>query len=128
MSLKELKEKRGACHAGARSAWRNQEEHRRSSRGRADKRHDDIMAEFDKIEAMIAREQRLSAPRLALRLRAEEERAAKRPTGADTESARGQDEGAKPEYRAVFYKFLSGGASLDALDAEERGSARWRCR
>jgi HK97 family phage major capsid protein len=49
----------------------------------------------------------------------EEERKAKRPNAEDG-TQRGQDEPRNAEYREVFHKFLSNGASLDALDAEER--------
>ncbi|TIN83109.1 phage major capsid protein [Mesorhizobium sp.] len=120
MTLRELNEKRGRLVTQAREALdaikANTDEARAAE---LEARHDAIMADFDKIEADIAREQRMAAAEERIARAAEEERRRQRPTGVDTEQ-RGQSEGAAPEYRAVFHKFLAGGASLDALDAEER--------
>lgn len=120
MSLTELNEKRGRLVTQAREALEEIKKNTDEARAaELDARHDAIMADFDKIEADIAREQRVAAAEARIAAAAEEERKAKRPTGADTE-ARGASEGAKKEYREVFHKYLSNGASLDALDAEER--------
>jgi HK97 family phage major capsid protein len=120
MSLKELEDKRMKLVADARAALdeitKNTDEARAAE---LDKRHDDIMAEFDKVEGVIEREKKMAEVEARFAARQEEERAKKRPKGDDAE-ARGQDEGAKKEYREVFYKYLSVGASLDELDAEER--------
>ncbi|MGN6536942.1 MAG: phage major capsid protein, partial [Mesorhizobium sp.] len=128
MSLTELNEKRGELLTKAREALdeikKNTEESRAAE---LDKRHDEIMAEFDRTEKLIDREQKLAdaEKRIAERAEAEERaaREAKRPKGEDVEQ-RGKAEADKPEYRGVFFKFLSNGASLDALDAEERGVLR----
>lgn len=120
MSLTELNEKRQRLVAQAREALdeikKNTDEARAAE---LDARHDAIMSEFDGIEKQIEREQRVAAAEARIAAAAEAERAKKRPHGADDE-ARGADEGAKKEYREVFYKYLSVGASLDELDAEER--------
>jgi HK97 family phage major capsid protein len=124
MTLRELQEKRSKLVHDAREAMgeikKNTDEARAAE---LNKRHDDIMAEFDKIDADIEREQRMAAAEERIARAAEEERKAKRPTGGDTEQ-RGQSEGNKPEYRSVFFKFIANGASLDALDTEERAILR----
>lgn len=121
MSLTELQEKRGRLVAQAREALdeitKNTDEARSAE---LDKRHDAIMAEFDGIEAKIAREERVAAAEARIAEAAEaEKRAKKRPKGEDVDT-RGQDDGNKKEYREVFYKFLAGGADLGELDNEER--------
>jgi len=120
MAIKELADKREKLLTDARGALdevgKNTDESRAAE---LEKRHDDIMVEFDKVEKLIEREQRLADAEARIAARAEEERKAKRPIGGDTE-ARGQDEGAKPEYREVFYKYLASGANLDELSGEER--------
>jgi HK97 family phage major capsid protein len=120
MTLTELQEKRGRLVTQARDALneitKNTDEARASE---LDARHDAIMADFDKVEKQIEREERQAAVEARLAERAAEERARKRPTGSDDE-ARGQDEGEKLEYRKVFYKFIAEGADLAALEPEER--------
>lgn len=120
MSLTELQEKRGRLMTQAREALdeikKNTDEARATE---LDKRHDDIMAEFDRIERTIEREQKMADVEARFAARQEEERAKKRPKGEDTDT-RGQDEGDTLEYREVFYKFLAGGADLGELEPEER--------
>lgn len=120
MSLKELNEKRGQLVAQAREALaeikKNTDEARAAE---LDARHDAIMADFDKIEATIAREERVAAAEARINAVADEERRNKRP-GATGGEARGHDEGDKPSYRSVFYKYLASGANLDELSGEER--------
>lgn len=120
MSLTELQEKRGRLMTQAREAL--DEINKNTDEARAaelDKRHDDIMAEFDKVEKNIGREQRMAAAEARLARAADEERVKKRPTGDDTD-VRGQDNGEALEYRTVFYKFLAGGADPSELSGEER--------
>ena len=120
-TIAELREQRGRLVAQAREAL--DEINKNTDEARAaelDARHDAIMADFDKLEAKIEREQKQAEIEARLADRAEaEKRAKKRPTGEDTEG-RGADEGKNPEYREVFYKFLAGGATFDELTAEER--------
>lgn len=120
MSATELQEKRGRLVAQAREALdaitSNTDEARSAE---LEARHDAIMADYDKVEKLIEREQKMAEVEARFNARQEEERAKKRPGREDSE-ARGQDDGNKKEYREVFYKFLSTGADLGELDAEER--------
>lgn len=75
--------------------------------------HDTAMAEYDRLEKQITREETLAR----IEQRTEEARARMRPTPGDVE-ARGQDEGAAIEYRTVFAKVLCG--MSDELSPEER--------
>lgn len=75
--------------------------------------HDTAMAEYDRLEKQISREETLAR----IEQRTEEARARMRPTPSDVE-ARGQDEGAAVEYRTVFAKVLCG--MSDELSPEER--------
>ncbi len=79
--------------------------------------HDAAMAEHDRIEKLIEREEKV----VALERRQEEQRAKQRPNPGDTES-RGQDDGDKIEYRGVFAKVVCGG--FDDLTPEERAVLR----
>jgi HK97 family phage major capsid protein len=120
MTLKELQEKRKKLVADARTALdeitKNTDEARSAE---LEKRHDDIMAEFDKIEKDIAREERVAK----LEKEAEERRAKQRPI-PDNGETRGQDDPEKVEYRSAFYKFLSVGGDLSELSSEERSVLR----
>lgn len=119
-TIAELREQRGRLVAQAREAL--DEINKNTDEARAaelDARHDAIMADFDKLEAKIERENKQAELEARLEERSREERAKKRPTGEDTEG-RGADQGNGPEYREVFYKFLAGGATFDELTAEER--------
>ncbi|MBZ9984941.1 phage major capsid protein [Mesorhizobium sp. BR-1-1-8] len=119
MSLKDLNEKRGQLVTQAREALdaikKNTDEARAAE---LDSRHDAIMADFDKIEATIAREERVAAAEARINAAAEEERKNKRPVSNG--EGRGADTEEKLEYRTVFYKYLASGASLDELSGEER--------
>jgi HK97 family phage major capsid protein len=121
MSLKDLNEKRGSLVAQAREALDEIKKNTDDARSaELDARHDTIMADFDKVEKLIAREQKLADIEKRFEDRAAEERAKKRPGSASADEARGQDDGAALEYRSVFYKYLASGASLDELSGEER--------
>lgn len=125
MSLTQMQEQRGRLMTQAREALNeinaNTDEARSAE---LEARHDTIMAEFDKVEKNIEREERTAAAEARIANAAAEERARQRPNGGDT-TARGQDEGGdRPSYRSVFFKFLATGASLDALDSEERSILR----
>lgn len=120
MRITELQEQRGRLVTQAREAL--DEINKNTDEARAaelDARHDAIMADFDKVEKSIEREERQAALEARLEERSREERAKKRPTGEDTEG-RGADEGQKVEYRDIFYKFLANGADMGELSAEER--------
>jgi HK97 family phage major capsid protein len=81
--------------------------------------HDAAMAEHDRIEARAIREEKQAA----LEKRSEELRAAQRP-GNGAVQARGQDEGARPDYRTAFYAMLAAGADVSELSAEHRAALR----
>lgn len=122
--LKELLEKREKLVADARSAL--DEINKNTDEARAaelERRHDDIMAEFDKIEGKIEREKRMADAEKRLEERARQEREARRPQPGDGE-ARGQDDGEALEYRQVFFRFIAGGGDPSNLSAEERGILR----
>ncbi|MEF2549995.1 phage major capsid protein [Aurantimonas sp. A2-1-M11] len=124
MNLNEMQEKRGRLMTEAREALdaiKSNTDEARSTE--LEQRHDTIMADFDKVEGMIAREQKQADIEKRLEERAAEERARKRPNGGDGE-ARGTDDGEKLDYRSVFYKFVSRGADLGELEPEERAILR----
>lgn len=122
--LKELIEKREKLVADARSALdeikKNTDEARAAE---LENRHDDIMADFDKVEVQIGREQRMAAAQKRIDDAAAEERAKKRPISGGGE-ARGQDEGETLEYREVFHKFIACGGDPTELSSEERAVLR----
>lgn len=120
MNLTEMQDKRGQLVTQAREALAEIKKNTDESRSvELEARHDAIMADFDKLEKNIEREQKLADIEKRLEERAAEERAKKRPVPGDGD-ARGQDEGGKPEYREVFYKFIASGADLGELEPEER--------
>lgn len=121
MTIKELNEKRAKLVVDAREALgeitKNTDEARAAE---LEKRHDDIMADFDKTEKMIEREERVAAAEK----KAEEARAKQRPISSEGQEARGQDEGDKLEYRQVFHKFIACGGDPTELSSEERAVLR----
>lgn len=119
MSLKELTEKRAKLVVDARAALEEIKKNTDEARAtELSERHDKIMAEFDTVDTNIAREQKLAE----IEKRDEEARAKMRPIPKDGES-RGQDEGAKTEYRDVFRKIVSG-VQVGDLSTEERAVLR----
>lgn len=120
--LKELLEQRDKLIADARAAL--EEIRKNTDEARAaelDKRHDDIMAEVDKLDERIAREERMAKAEKE----AEERRATQRPIGPDSET-RGQDTPNEGEitYRDAFYAMLACGGDPSALPAEQRAVLR----
>lgn len=121
MTLKEMQEKREKLVADARAALGEIRTNTDDTRAaELEQRHDAIMADFDKLEADIAREERVATAER----QAEERRAAQRPIGSDGES-RGQDLGdAELTYRDVFYSMLASGGDPSALSPEQRDVLR----
>lgn len=116
MSLTELHEKRGRLVTQAREALDEIKGNTDESRAaELEARHDAIMADFDKVEANIAREERVAA----MEARAEEARAKARPDMGGTE-ARGVDEGKALEYREAFLELARAGFSEQDISAEAR--------
>lgn len=121
MNLAEMQDKRGQLMTQAREALSEIKKNTDDARAaELDARHDAIMAEFDKLEKNIEREQRLAAAEERIAKRAEEERAKQRPGAGDAGEARGVDDGEKLDYRTVFYNFLARGADLGEMTPEER--------
>ena len=121
MTLRQLQEKREKLVADARSALDEIRKNTDDARAaELEQRHDTIMADFDRVEGDIKREERMAAAEQ----RAEESRARRRPNPGDGE-ARGEDDPEKPvEYRQAFQKWVASAGDLSALSPEERSSLR----
>lgn len=116
-SLTELQEKRGRLMTQAREALEEIKGNTDESRAKElEDRHDKIMAEFDALDANIAREQKLAD----IEKREAESRAANRPIPKDDKQVRGQDEGKQLEYREVFRKLVSGMTPGEMTPEEQR--------
>jgi HK97 family phage major capsid protein len=116
MNLTEMHDKRGRLVTEARSALdeikTNTDEARATE---LEQRHDAIMADLDKLDSNIAREERVAK----LEKEAAEAREARRPDQGG--EARGAEEGAKkPEYREAFIALARSGFDVQSLSAEER--------
>ena len=81
--------------------------------------HDTAMAEHDRLDKEIEREEKL----LALENRAEEQRSRQRPLMPDQRS-NNNTPNAGAEYRSAFYSMLANGGDVTALSAEERSVLR----
>jgi HK97 family phage major capsid protein len=116
MNLTQMQEKRGELVTQAREALdeisSNTDEARAAE---LDQRHDKIMADFDKIEASIAREERQAK----IEKIAEEARAASRPN-LGVEETRGADEVKRLEYRDAFIELARAGFDPQAIGEEAR--------
>ncbi|CAM3092264.1 phage major capsid protein [Paracoccus nototheniae] len=123
MTLKELIEKRARLMAEARSALDeikgNTDEARAAE---LDTRHDTIMAEFDRVETLIKREQRLAEIESRAAAQDDEQRGRQRPL-SDGEG-RGTDDGDELTYRQAFHRFITRGGDITELSTEERAVLR----
>lgn len=121
---RELIEKREKLVADARSALdeikKNTDEARAAE---LEKRHDDIMAEFDRVDAQLVREKRMADAEKRIEERAAEERARNRPIPGGGEG-RGQDEGEEVSYRSAFHRYVQVAGDMSALSDEERAALR----
>ena len=116
MSLTALQEQRGRLVTQAREALEEIKTNTDESRSaELEQRHDTIMAEFDAVEAKIAREERVAK----LEREEEECRAKSRPNMGEGEG-RGQDEPAKPSYRDAFVALARCGFNPQELSDEQR--------
>src|SRR5882757_8603095 len=113
MTIKELRERQATIVAEARERLDQIDKADEARAKELETQHDAAMAEYDRIDAQIVREERQAV----LEARAEETRKKQRPIPADSE-ARAEDDGKKVEYREVFYKLLQSGGSLDELTGE----------
>jgi HK97 family phage major capsid protein len=118
MTIKELREKQAKIVAEARERLDQIDKADEARAKELETQHDAAMAEYDRLEAQIAREEKVAS----MEQRAAELRAKQRPTNPDGE-ARGEDEGEKIEYRKVFAKVVCGVNPSD-LEPEERAVLR----
>lgn len=81
--------------------------------------HDAAMAEYDKLEGQIKREEKL----LAMENQAEELRTRQRPLQPDS-NTRGREEGVSADYRSAFYSMLAAGGDVGELTSEQRSILR----
>lgn len=121
--LKELQEQREKLVVAARAALDEIRSNTDDARAtELETRHDTIMADFDKVETQIAREERQAKIDKA----DQERREKQRPIGPDGE-ARSQDgdeaDGAT-EYRSAFDAFLRNGCDASSLPNEQRDLLR----
>ena len=120
MSLTALQEQRGRLVTQARAALDEIKSNTDESRSaELEQRHDAIMAEFDKVEANIAREQHQAQIENNL----EEHRAKNRPSMGEGE-ARGQDVGETIEYRDAFLALARNGFDPQELNSEQRAALK----
>jgi HK97 family phage major capsid protein len=120
MNLNEMQDKRGRLVSQAREALEEIKTNTDESRAaELESRHDTIMGELDKIDANIAREERVAK----LEKEAAEAREARRPDQGG--EARGVEEIArKPEYREAFIALARAGFDPQELDAEHRAALK----
>lgn len=124
MTLKEMQERRSKLVADARAALEEIRGNTDDSRAaELEQRHDTIMADFDKLEVDIAREERVARAERSIEERAERERREKRPPFQATEAPAG-GEGEQITYRSAFYAYLRAQGQEGLLDAEIRSVLR----
>jgi HK97 family phage major capsid protein len=129
-TLTKLHEKRGELVTQARAALEEITKNTDESRtAELEQRHDTIMAEFDKLEAQIKREERQAN----IEKITQEHREQRRPLGSDLETrAAGDHDGnerpaaekTQEEYRDAFMAFLRAGADASDLTPEQRSLLR----
>lgn len=119
MSLTALQEQRGRLVTQAREALDEIKTNTDNARAaELESRHDAIMADFDKVEVNIAREERLAA----MEARHEETRANNRPNMSG--EGKGSDEASSISYRDAFIKLARVGFDPQELAPEERAVIR----
>jgi HK97 family phage major capsid protein len=119
MNLNEMQDKRGQLVSEARSALDEIKTNTEESRAaELETRHDTIMGELDKLDALIAKEERVAK----LEADANERREARRPDQSGEAAA--VDTGQKPEYREAFVALARAGFDPQALSAEERAALK----
>ena len=119
MAVKELRDRMAQIVAEARERL---DQINTADEGRAKEleiQHDTAMAEYDRLEKQIEREDKLAS----LERRAEEVRAQQRPTMGDGRTA-ARVEGVKADYRSAFYAMLRAGGDVSELSQEHRAALR----
>lgn len=120
MNIKELREKQARITAEARERLDLITKETDESRAKElEASHDKAMAEFDRLESMIQRAQKIENAEAALR-NARDNRA---PRGSDVE-APGQDNGEAPSYRTAFHDYLRAEGNLGVMSPEARAVLR----
>lgn len=120
MTLRQLQEKREKLVADARSALDEIRKNTDDARtAELEKRHDDFMADLDKLDGQITREERMA--RLE---KAEEERRARMRPNPGGDESRGDDEDKPVEYRQAFHRWVQAAGDMSALTEEERSALR----
>lgn len=114
--IKELRQKQETLATEARARLDEIKDNTDESRAaELEGQHDAAMAEYDRLETLIDREERTARAEAHL----EERRAKRRPGTGERQEQRGQDEdGEEITYRMVFAKAICG--PMDDLTAEER--------
>lgn len=116
MSLKELREKQAKIVVEARERLDQIDKADEARAKELETQHDTAMAEYDRLQVQIEREEKVEA----LEQRQTESRANKRPIPGDSEARAEGDDDKKLEYRHVFHKFIASGADMSELSNEER--------
>lgn len=121
MNLVEMQEKRGRLVSNAREALdeikANTDEARSTE---LEARHDAIMADFDKVETEIAREERQANLERIANEAEQRAREQKRPNSDG--SAAAADEGDEINYRTAFHSYIRNQGQLGSMGAEERAA------
>jgi HK97 family phage major capsid protein len=115
MTIKELREKQATIVAEARERLDQIDKADEARAKELETQHDAAMAEYDRLDKQIEREEKLAA----IEQRAAERRAQQRPIPPDGRAS-AHDDGEKIDYRHVFHKFIAGGADMSELSSEER--------
>lgn len=113
--IKELREKQAKIVVEARERLDQIDKADEARAKELEAQHDTAMAEYDRLEKQIEREERMAQ----IEAKAEETRAKQRPIGQDGEAA-GHDEGETITYRHAFHRYVQVAGDLSALTAEER--------
>jgi len=120
-TLTELQDRRGQLVTEARSALNEITTNTDDARAtELEQRHDTIIAEFDKLEVTIAREERQAK----LEKEDEERRARQRPTGPDRRAEDPAGNDAASEYRGAFDAWMRTGCDIGAVSPEHRDLLR----
>jgi HK97 family phage major capsid protein len=121
----ELHDKRGRLVTEARAALEEIKSNTDDSRAaELEARHDAIMVDFDKTEALIERERKVAdaEARFAERKAEQRERMRPNPEGEARHEERGGNH--QDEYRSAFFSWLAAGADASDLNAEQRAILR----
>lgn len=119
MTLRELQEKRERLVAGARERLDQINANTDESRtAELESQHDAAMAELDRLDAQIAREERVAVAERSLQERRDRETRDRRPVG----QVDGTNDGGNGEitYRAAFHAYVRASGQLALMSDEER--------